>query len=327
MENDQLQQNKLGGLPAVWRNWREKTRSWKSLDALPTIPVMAENLEVLDSPRAYRETLLALIASARHRILLAALYLQDDDGGREVLGALYAAKAARPELEIAVFVDWHRAQRGLIGKAKSAGNAAMYREMAQRLGSGVKIYGVPVQRRELLGVMHLKGFIIDDTVLFSSPCFWRGKKMYSPDSEAYLKNPEFWEKMNNGWDEFSIPKEVARSLIAMHVKRGDSIFFVTGRSQTKTETVSKTLQDDFLIPAANMNPVIFAGDKPGQNTKTQWLQEKGIKVFYGDSDNDITAAREAGARGIRVLRAANSSYKPLPMAGALGEEVIVNSEY
>ncbi|STU80135.1 acid phosphatase/phosphotransferase [Klebsiella pneumoniae] len=50
------------------------------------------------------------------------------------------------------------------------------------------------------------------------------------------------------------------------------------------------------------------------------------KDFYGDSDNDITAAREAGARGIRVLRAANSSYKPLPMAGALGEEVIVNSD-
>ncbi len=42
-----------------------------------------------------------------------------------------------------------------------------------------------------------------------------------------------------------MPKEVARQLIAMHVKRGDSIWFVTGRSQTKTETVSKTLQDDF----------------------------------------------------------------------------------
>jgi len=68
------------------------------------------------------------------------------------------------------------------------------------------------------------GFDIDDTVLFSSPGFWRGKKMYSPDSEAYLRNPEFWEKMNNGWDEFSIPKEVARALIALHVKRGDSIY-------------------------------------------------------------------------------------------------------
>lgn len=171
------------------------------------------------------------------------------------------------------------------------------------------------------------GFDIDDTVLFSSPGFWRGKKTFSPANEEYLKNPEFWEKMNNGWDEFSIPKEVGRALIAMHVKRGDSIYFVTGRSQTKTETVSKTLQGDFAIPTANMNPVIFAGDKAGQNTKTQWLEQKNIKVFYGDSDNDITAARDVGARGIRVLRASNSTYRPLPMAGAFGEEVIVNSEY
>ena len=171
------------------------------------------------------------------------------------------------------------------------------------------------------------GFDIDDTVLFSSPGFWRGKKTYSPDSEAYLKNPEFWEKMNNGWDEYSIPKEVARAVIAMYVKRGDSIYFITGRTQTATESVTKTLQDDFLIPAANMNPVIFAGDHPGQNSKTQWLKEKNIRVFYGDSDNDITAAREAGARGIRVLRASNSTYRPLPQAGAFNEEVIVNSEY
>ena len=171
------------------------------------------------------------------------------------------------------------------------------------------------------------GFDIDDTVLFSSPGFWRGKKTFSPDSEAYLHNPEFWEKMNNGWDEFSIPKEVARALITLHVKRGDSIYFVTGHSQTATETLSKTLQDNFLIPAANMNPVIFAGDKAGQNTKTQWLVDKKIKVFYGDSDNDITAAKEAQARPVRILRASNSTYRPLPQAGAYGEEVIVNSEY
>ncbi len=45
--------------------------------------------------------------------------------------------------------------------------------------------------------------------------------------------------MNNGWDEFSMPKEVARQLIAMHVKRGDSIWFVTGRSQTKQKPFLK----------------------------------------------------------------------------------------
>ena len=52
-----------------------------------------------------------------------------------------------------------------------------------------------------------------------------------------------------------------------------------------------------------------------------------VAMFYGDSDNDITAAQDAGARGIRVLRASNSTYRPLPMAGKFGEEVIVNSEY
>jgi acid phosphatase (class B) len=171
------------------------------------------------------------------------------------------------------------------------------------------------------------GFDIDDTVLFSSPGFYRGQKEFSPGKEDYLKNPQFWEKMNNGWDDFSMPKEVAKQLINMHLKRGDSIYFVTGRSQTKTETVTKTLQDDFQIPQDKVNPVIFAGDKPGQNTKTQWLKDKQIKIFYGDSDGDITAAQAVSARGIRVLRASNSSYKPLPQAGVFGEEVVVNSEY
>ena len=42
---------------------------------------MAENFAVLENPQAYRESLLTLIAGARQRILMAALYLQDDDGG------------------------------------------------------------------------------------------------------------------------------------------------------------------------------------------------------------------------------------------------------
>jgi CDP-diacylglycerol---serine O-phosphatidyltransferase len=138
-----------------------------ALDDLPYVPVAAQGILTLKSPSAFREALLGLIARARERILIATLYLQDDEAGREVLSALYAAKAARPSLEIAVFVDWHRAQRGLIGAGRSAGNAALYRQMAQRLGPGVPVYGVPVQTREMMGVMHLKGFIVDDAVLYS----------------------------------------------------------------------------------------------------------------------------------------------------------------
>ncbi len=171
------------------------------------------------------------------------------------------------------------------------------------------------------------GFDIDDTVLYSTPGFYRGQKMFSPGSDDYLNNPQFWEKMNNGWDEFSIPKQVARQLIAMHLQRGDQVYFITARTPTQTETVSHTLQQDFSIPESKMNPVIFSGFRPGQNTKVSWIKQKNIRIYYGDADSDITAAREAGARGIRVLRAANSSYLPLPKAGDLGEEVITDSEY
>lgn len=136
-------------------------------DRLPRFPLQADAVSTLLSTAAFRETLLARIATAERRIYLCALYLQDDEGGAQVLDALYAAKAARPELDVAVWVDWHRAQRGLIGAAPQQGNAAWYRSQAERRGLDVPVYGVPVQTRELFGVLHLKGFVIDDTVLYS----------------------------------------------------------------------------------------------------------------------------------------------------------------
>ncbi|MEW5306357.1 MAG: hypothetical protein WDW36_008826 [Sanguina aurantia] len=141
------------------------------LAGLPSFAVPADAIDTIPDPAAFRSALLQAIAQATRRILIVALYLQDDDGGREILDALYAAHAREPALEISIFVDWHRAQRGLIGKQKSEGNAGMYREYAERLGPGVVIYGVPVQNRELFGVLHLKGVIIDDIVLYSGASF------------------------------------------------------------------------------------------------------------------------------------------------------------
>ena len=158
---------KSSALAKTLRRLRGRAEPSTDLNDLPCLPVAAERVLALEGPVAFRETLLALIAGARERILIATLYLQDDEAGREVMSALQAAKAARPELEIAVFVDWHRAQRGLLGAGKSAGNAAMYREMALRPGPAVPVFGVPVQTREMMGVMHLKGFVVDDTVLYS----------------------------------------------------------------------------------------------------------------------------------------------------------------
>src|SRR5664279_5178524 len=138
-----------------------------ALATLPSISMQASAVRVLSGPAEFRSVLLERIVLARRRIVLVALYLQDDPSGREIMDTLYAAHRANPALEIQVLVDLHRAQRGLIGKAKGPGNEAMYQEYAARHGAGVTIRGVPVSRRELFGVLHLKGFIIDDAVLYS----------------------------------------------------------------------------------------------------------------------------------------------------------------
>ena len=155
-----------GPLARMFQRFRSRGRKRLPV-VMPGIAVPAEAIRVLSGPAEFRTVLLQRIASAKHRIILVALYLQDDASGREILDALYVARKANPGLEILVLVDAHRAQRGLIGKVKSPGNAALYRGYAARLGEGVKILGVSVQSRELFGVLHLKGFVIDDAVLYS----------------------------------------------------------------------------------------------------------------------------------------------------------------
>lgn len=139
----------------------------KQLEKLPQLALQADSLRILHSASEFKQRILALIASAQRRIYLVALYLQDDEAGREILSALYAAKTARPELDIKVFVDFHRAQRGLIGKGKQAGNHLLYQALAAEHPDAIEFYGVPVKRREWLGVLHLKGFLFDDTLLYS----------------------------------------------------------------------------------------------------------------------------------------------------------------
>lgn len=134
---------------------------------LPTIAQNPDKFEVLLSAQEFRIRLLDEIARATTRISLVALYLEDDEAGREILTALYEAKQKNPDLDVSVCVDWHRAQRGLIGAESSEGNAAMYKEFAEKYQHPVPVYGIPVRGKEVFGVLHLKGFIVDDSVIYS----------------------------------------------------------------------------------------------------------------------------------------------------------------
>lgn len=135
--------------------------------SLQKFALATDGFEILTDTCAFKVKLFELIKSATRRIYLSMLYLENDEAGREVLHALYQAKQDNPALDIKVFVDFHRAQRGLIGEKQNAGNAQFYRECQQQYQHSIEIFGVPVKSKEVMGVLHLKGFVFDDTVLFS----------------------------------------------------------------------------------------------------------------------------------------------------------------
>ncbi len=164
------------------------------LAQLPKIPQTVDDVQTLDSPADFRVALLRAIEGAQQRIYLVALYLEQDEGGDAVLSALYRAKQRNPEIDINVLVDWHRAQRGRIGAAAVNTNADWYCRMAQdHPGVSVPIYGVPVNTREALGVLHLKGFIIDDTVIYSGASlnnvYLHQLESYRYDRYQIIRNP------------------------------------------------------------------------------------------------------------------------------------------
>lgn len=177
-------------------------------------------------------------------------------------------------------------------------------------------------------------FDIDDTLLFSSQYFQYGKEYVTPGSFDFLHKQKFWDLVAKRGDQDSIPKEYAKKLIAMHQKRGDKIVFITGRTrgsmykEGEVDKTAKALAKDFKLdkPIA----VNYTGDKPKKPykyDKSYYIKKYGSDIHYGDSDDDIHAAREAGARPIRILRAPNSTNLPLPEAGGYGEEVLENSAY
>lgn len=170
------------------------------------------------------------------------------------------------------------------------------------------------------------GLDIDDTMLFSSPVFHYGQQKYSPNGYDYLKNQDFWNEASTGLDrKFSIPKASAIELVTMHLERGDTVYFVTGRTapegkETLTETIRNIFPKEFRD---QIQPVVFANGLE----KAEQLKDAKISVFYGDADSDMTSAKDAGAEGIRFLRGAQTTYAPLPQAGKYGEKVLEGSNF
>lgn len=76
----------------------KRNKHQQHLAQLPKISQSVDDVDFFYAPADFRETLLEKIASAKQRICIVALYLEQDDGGKGILNALYEAKRQRPVL-------------------------------------------------------------------------------------------------------------------------------------------------------------------------------------------------------------------------------------
>lgn len=206
----------------------KRNKHQQHLAQLPKLSQSVADFTTLYTPADFRQTLLEKIASATTRICLVALYLENDDGGRAILSALYEAKRLRPGLDVRILVDWHRAQRGRIGAAATNTNADWYHRMTEEYpGVDIPVYGVPVNTREALGVLHFKGFIVDDCVIYSgasvNDVYLHQHDKYRYDRYQVICNPQLSDIMYNWMQENLVHGRAVHRLDKLHRPKSPEI--------------------------------------------------------------------------------------------------------
>ncbi|GAA5187992.1 CDP-diacylglycerol--serine O-phosphatidyltransferase [Ferrimonas gelatinilytica] len=287
----------------------------------------ASSIEVLTSTAEYRDRLFQLIASATRRIHIAALYLQNDDAGRAIMEALYEAKKRTPDLDVRVLVDFHRAQRGLIGKGPQVGNDQFYREVAQKYAPvQIELYGVPVKSREWAGVLHLKGFVIDDTVVYSgasiNDVYLQWQERYRYDRYHLIHDPVLSDSLSNFMLEDLIGSEAVVSLLDTPIPSVKALRRSIKQLKMRLSRASYALPEDNGTGSVTVFPLIGLGRQSNQLNRTIIDMLKGARssVFictpYFNLPSQLSSViGRLLKRGVRVQivvgdKTANDFYMP-----------------
>ena len=285
----------------------KRNKHQQHLAQLPKISQSVDDVDFFYAPADFRETLLEKIASAKQRICIVALYLEQDDGGKGILNALYEAKRQRPELDVRVLVDWHRAQRGRIGAAASNTNADWYCRMAQENpGVDVPVYGVPINTREALGVLHFKGFIIDDSVLYSgaslNDVYLHQHDKYRYDRYHLIRN----RKMS----------DIMFEWVTQNIMNGRGV----NRLDDVNRPKSPEIKNDIRLFRQELRDAAyhFQGDADNdqqRQRRVQFVQPRGMDIAKQRPDQilpDQDHRRHRKALGRRVPRPPRAKGRPAP---------------
>lgn len=244
----------------------KKAKHQQYLEQLAKLPQSATGVVTLYQTESFCKALLDKIASAQRYIYITALYFEHDDAGRNILNALYQAKMVRPELDIKIMVDWHRAQRGRIGADANATNADWYYQMTMaHPGVDIAIFGIPVNTREALGVLHLKGFIFDDTVIYSgasiNDVYLQQHQRYRYDRYHILDNAQLAATMKSFIDQSLLSSPAIQRLDQAHRPRNTQIKSLIKQFRHNLKSCDYQLHNNATNEELAVTPLIGLGKK------------------------------------------------------------------
>ncbi|KAI5291269.1 CDP-diacylglycerol--glycerol-3-phosphate 3-phosphatidyltransferase [Ascosphaera acerosa] len=140
----------------------------------PKFEVSARQIEIIDSPAAFYETLKTKILGAKHRVYLSTLYIGCAE--HELVSVIDTALQRNPDLQVSILTDALRGTREAPGPSCASLLAGLVAKHGQRVDirmyhtpnfRGLKKRLVPKRVNEGWGLQHMKLYGVDDEILLS----------------------------------------------------------------------------------------------------------------------------------------------------------------
>ncbi|WMY97178.1 MAG: CDP-diacylglycerol--serine O-phosphatidyltransferase [Arsenophonus sp.] len=244
----------------------KKKNHQEYLDNLVKLSQFPKEIITLYDTKSFRKILLDKISKSQNHIYITTLYLENDDAGQEILNTLYQSKTACPKLDIKIMVDWHRAQRNRIGNKKIITNADWYYQNSLLSPEiNIPIFGIPINTREALGVLHLKGFILDDTVIYSGASinnvYLHQHQYYRYDRYHILKNIQLAKTMKNFIDKNLLSSPAIQRLDQPSLPKNTSIKSLVKKFRNNLKSANYQYPKSATNKELGITPLIGLGRK------------------------------------------------------------------
>lgn len=139
----------------------------------PCFPVSGDRIEIIHEPATFYNTLVAKCADAKRRIMLASLYLGIGGLETRLVNAIHSNMKNNVRLKVDVLLDFTRGTRG-----EKNSKTTLMSLLQESDNFQLSLYHTPVLRgltkklapprwNELLGIQHMKLYLVDDTVIIS----------------------------------------------------------------------------------------------------------------------------------------------------------------